>query len=113
MERKERRILDLWIILIFIGNGFALASVALIRNIWSLIITFGIIAFDLYWYYMRRIKKKKPRYPLATPEGKTDVYFPRTNIPRPVYEDFRKIDEQKRKFAKLNKMLRKKKRNAR
>jgi hypothetical protein len=52
-------------------------------------------------------KKKEPRYPLVPPEGRGDVYLPRTDIPRPVYEDFRKIEEKKRSFARVRKMVNK------
>jgi hypothetical protein len=52
-------------------------------------------------------KKKEPRYPLVPPEGRVDVYLPRTDIPRPVYEDFRKIEEKKRSFARVRKMVNK------
>ncbi len=110
MKRREKQILDLWIILLLIGNGFALAAAIFVGGVWLVIISLGIIAVDLYWYYVRRVKKKKPQYPMVPPEGKADVYLPRTNIPRPVYADFREAEEKKRRFAKLNKMLRKKKR---
>jgi len=106
VEREEKRILDLWLILVLIGNGFALASVFLVGSFWAVIICLGIIAFDIYWYYIRRVKGRKPRYPLVPPEGKADVYLPRTNIPRPVVADFRELEEKKRKFAKVKKMIR-------
>jgi len=111
--RKEKRILDLWIVLLLIGNGFALAAAIFVGGVWSVMISLGVITVDLYWYYVRRVKKRKPRYPLVPPEGKADVYLPRTNIPRPVHADFREMEEKKRRFAKLNKMLRKKKRKRR
>jgi len=111
--RKEKRILDLWVVLLLIGNGFALAAAIFVGGVWSVMISLGVIAVDLYWYYVRRVKKRKPRYPLVPPEGKADVYLPRTNIPRPVHADFREMEEKKRRFAKLNKMLRKKKRKRR
>jgi len=58
---------------------------------------------------LRSRKKKKPQYPLVPPEGKGDTYLPRTDIPRPIYADFREIREKKRKFEKIKKMARKKK----
>ena len=45
---------------------------------------------------------------MAPPEGKMDIYFPRTNIPRPIHEDFRRMQEKKRKLDKIKKMRRKK-----
>ncbi len=64
----------------------------------------------IYFYFARHFKKKKLRYPLVPPEGKADVYSPRTDIPRPIYADMRRAKEQRRKFAKLDKLRRKKKR---
>jgi len=54
----------------------------------------------------QEINKRQAALPLVPPEGRTDWYLPTTDIPRPVIEDYRKIEEKKRKFSKLNKMLR-------
>jgi hypothetical protein len=62
-----------------------------------------------YFYYITHFRKEKLRYPLVPPEGKGDVYLPRTDIPRPIHEDMRHAREQRRKFAKLDKLRRKKK----
>jgi len=43
------------------------------------------------------------------PEGKTDIYFPRTDIPRPVHADFRRMQEKKQKLAKIKRKMRRKK----
>jgi hypothetical protein len=67
------------------------------------------LEFLTYVVFIRRFRKDKVRYPLVPPEGKGDVYFPRTKIPRPIYEDMRRAREQRRKFAKLDKLRRKKK----
>jgi hypothetical protein len=45
---------------------------------------------------------------LVPPEGKQDMYLPRTDIPRPVFEDFRKMKEKKQRLAKLRRMVQKK-----
>jgi len=63
----------------------------------------------IYFYFIRHFRKEKLRYPLVPPEGKGDVYLPRTDIPRPIYEDMRRAREQRRKFAKLDKLRRRKK----
>lgn len=68
------------------------------------------IQVSLYVYYITHFRKEKLRYPLVPPGGKGDVYLPRTDIPRPIYEDMRRAKEQGRKFAKLDKLRRKKKR---
>ena len=66
-------------------DGCAIASVIisvfLIPNFWGVIISSSFVAFSFYWYYVRHVKKKKPRYALVSPEGKADFYLPRTNIP--------------------------------
>jgi len=59
----------------------------------------------MYWFYVRYYKKKKPRYPIVPPEGKADIYS-RANIPRPIHEDFRRMQEKKKRFAKLDKLKR-------
>ena len=45
---------------------------------------------------------------MVPPEGRGDVYLPRTDIPRPIHEDFRRIEEKKRRLEKIRKMTRKK-----
>ncbi|MBX5320574.1 MAG: hypothetical protein ACQXXG_01120 [Candidatus Bathyarchaeia archaeon] len=57
-----------------------------------------------YLNYRFVYKKEKAKYPLAPPEGRMDVYFPRTNIPRPIYEDVRKYPEA---FGKRKKSVEK------
>jgi hypothetical protein len=70
---------------------------------------FYIIGFLII--YNRFWRGKKPKYPLTYPSGEPDIYFPRTNIPRPIYADARnysktpsvlekqKIDDEKGKNA--------------
>jgi hypothetical protein len=43
------------------------------------------------------------------PDGKGDMYLPRTNIPRSLYADFREMREKKRKFEKMRRMMRRRK----
>lgn len=73
----------------------------------GLLIVLAICFTALYadWFYVRYYKKKKPRYPIVPPEGKSDIYS-RANIPRPIYEDFRRMQEKKKRFAKLNRLRR-------
>jgi hypothetical protein len=40
-----------------------------------------------YLVYTATYLKLKRKYPLVQPEGQPDIYFPRSNIPRPIYED--------------------------
>lgn len=56
-----------------------------------------------------RKTKKHPKYPLVPPEGKGDIYLPRSDIPRPIFEDFRKMREKKRKFDSIRRLMHKKK----
>lgn len=43
--------------------------------------------FYSYLVYTATYLRSKRNYPLVPPEGRPDIYFPRTNIPRPIYED--------------------------
>lgn len=88
-----------------IATGLAFASAVLLQNIWAVMLCIGAIVFDAYLFHLRFIRERKVQYPLVPPEGKQDMYLPRTDIPRPVIEDFREIEEKKRKFAKVNKMV--------
>jgi hypothetical protein len=45
--------------------------------------------FVTRFLYLRFVKKVKPKYPLVPPGSGQGPYFPRTNIPRPIYKDFR------------------------
>lgn len=62
---------------------------ALTQNIFGIIfagfytLAYGVGALLLY---KRLVKKVKPRYPLSFPGG-VDSYFPRFDIPRPIYLD--------------------------
>lgn len=94
---------------VLVANGLAIASAIILRNIWFVVLVLGIIAFDIYLYFFRFHQKKEPRYPLVPPEGKGDVYLPRTDIPRPIHADFRKMREKRRRFEKIDKLVRKKK----
>jgi len=97
--------------LAFISGAVAFVVALPSEPLWASLIVAAMIAleFFMYFYYVRHYRKEKVRYPLVPPEGRADVYFPRTKIPRPIYEDVRRMQEQKRRFAKLDKLRRKKK----
>jgi hypothetical protein len=65
----------------------------------------------MYYYGLYRFvyKKVEPKYPIVPPEGRMDVYSPRTNIPRLIYEDMQRYPE----FFKHKKMKRWEKMRAR
>jgi hypothetical protein len=66
----------------------------------------------LFLVYRSVYRGAKPKYPMAFPEGKSDIYFPRSNIPRPIYEDVRRHPDffgVKKKVHELTKKMRKKK----
>lgn len=94
---------------IFVVEGLLLVSGILVQSIWMCVIAAGTMAFTLYFFYVRLYQKKEARYPMAPLEGKTDIYFPRTNIPRPIHADMRRMQEKKRRFAKLKKKIRRRK----
>jgi hypothetical protein len=73
--------------------------------------------FMLYCYLLYRFvyNAGRPRYPIVPPEGRTDSYFPRTDIPRPVHEDVRRYPQAfgknirwKKKAKRLEKTRKKK-----
>jgi hypothetical protein len=69
--------------------------------------------FFIYSYLLHRFvyKRAKPKYPIVPPEGRTDIYFPRTDIPRPIHEDVRrypKFFKKKQKSERREKAKRKK-----
>jgi len=94
---------------LFISIAIGFASVILLQNLWAIIIVIAVIGFDLYWFYAGH-NKKKPQYPLVPPEGKSDVYLPRSDIPRPIHADFREMQEKKRKLEKIRRLKSKKER---
>jgi hypothetical protein len=51
----------------------------------------GFYLFASYYLYLRYTRGVKTKYPLASPVK--DIYFPRTNIPRPIYQDYREHPE--------------------
>jgi len=93
--------------LIVFANGLAFTSAILLQNIWMIMIAAGLVIFSLGLYYYLLKNKRRLQYPLVPPEGKPDMYFPRTDIPRPVIEDFRRIEEKRRKFAKVRRTVHK------
>ena len=69
--------------------------------------------FILYCHFIYRsvYKRIRPKYPVIPPEGRTDIYFPRTDIPRPIHEDVRqypKFFRKEKKSERLKKVRRKK-----
>lgn len=56
----------------------------------SLYVVFYVLASC--YLYKRFIKGARPKYPLGIWDP-DDVYFPRFNIPRPIYRDFREHPE--------------------
>ena len=91
-----------------IADGLALAGAILLQSVWAVVVVLGCAAFSLYWFYVWRYEKRQVRYPLVPPEGRGDAYLPRTDIPRPIHEDFRRMQEKKRRLEKLRKMVRRK-----
>ena len=91
-------------VIVILVYALALAGAIAVQSVWALIVTTGLAIFSLYIISNQFKNRRKLRYPLVPPEAKSDMYVPRTNIPRPVIEDFREMEEKKRKFAKLKKM---------
>jgi hypothetical protein len=92
-------------------DAIVLVVVLPLQPVLAQVVFVVIVATQVFicFYYVRHFRKEKLRYPLVPPEGKGDVYSPRSDIPRPIYEDMRHAREQRRKFAKLDKLRRRKK----
>ena len=69
----------------------------------------GGFIFYSYLVYSATYLKVKRKYPLVPPEGRPDIYFPRTNIPRPIYEDAQRARERAKLFKKKKQSERAKK----
>jgi len=72
------------------------------------VLFFGGFVLYSYLAYIATYSKLKQKYPLVPPEGRPDIYFPRTNIPRPIYEDAQRARERARFFKKKKQRTRKK-----
>jgi len=99
-----------WFVLILVAiiDALLLGVFIIRQEFWATAVMLGITVVTLvFWFYSMRQRKRRVQYPIVPPEGKPDIYFPRTKIPRPIHEDFRKMDERKRKLKKLRKMTRK------
>jgi hypothetical protein len=103
--RHKRIIRQVGLISLLCANVLGVAVLLLFPNLWTALFLLSAIIFDIYALSVGSARKKKMQYPLVPPEGKPDWYLPLTNIPRPVTEDFRKIEEKKRKFAKIRKIV--------
>jgi hypothetical protein len=99
------------LVLVLLVNMFAMVSAFLLQSILAVLVISGVFVLDLCLYYLRAVKKRRVRYPLVPPEGRGDAYLPRSNIPRPVVEDFRRLHEKQKKFKKLREMMRRRKRD--
>ena len=109
MSLRKKLVVIVGIFAVFVVEGLWFLIGFLTRSIWTCMIASGIVAFTIYFLYVRLFQKKEARYPLVPPEGKADIYFPRTNIPRPIHADFRKMQEKKQKIANMKKKMRHKK----
>jgi hypothetical protein len=71
------------------------------------------VCFLLYCYLLYHFvyKREKPRYPMVPPQGQMDIYYPRTNIPRPIYEDLQRYPEffrkKRRKYERTRRVKKK------
>jgi Ca2+/Na+ antiporter len=111
-----RRKVKFWLLLLLgicIFMPFIILSIIVQLFLYAL--TF-LASFTMYCLFLYRFvhKGKKPKYPVVPPEGRTDIYFPRTDIPRPIHEDTRRYPkffkiEKKRRYKR--KEMEKKRRN--
>jgi hypothetical protein len=104
---KSKSTREIGVAIILVGNGVALLIGLLLQSLLGIVLILGTAAFDVYWFYWSSKHKRRQRYPLVPPEGKGDVYLPRTDIPRPIHQDLRLMDEKKKTFAKIDRWRRK------
>lgn len=83
----------------------------LAQNFFWSIIYLGVFLAYCYFLYYFVYKRAKTKYPIVPPEGRMDAYFPRTDIPRPIYEDADQYPEffKKKKSRKYQRTKRVKK----
>jgi len=102
---SRKRTLQAWFILQLVAAGVIMTAAIVLQSIGLMLLAWSMVAFDLYWFYTRYHKKVKPKYPMAPPDAKpVDVYFPRTDIPRPIHEDVRRMHEEKQTLEKVRKL---------
>ncbi|MCJ7608160.1 hypothetical protein MUP00_00620 [Candidatus Bathyarchaeota archaeon] len=97
MGLGERLALKASLSLILFTGGIAIAVGLLTQNVPVALLGSGIIFLGLYWFYVRFYRKRKPAHPFGPPDGKPDIYFPRSDIPRPLYEDMWRMQDEKRR----------------
>jgi hypothetical protein len=93
----EKRVLKVSLVVFLFFGGVVLTSAFLVQSIPLVLLISALMSIGLYWFYIRYVRKKKPQHPFGPPDGKPDIYFPRSDIPRPLYEDMRKMKEEERK----------------
>jgi len=98
---KKAKFWLLFLLGIFIYMPFFFFSI-MVQMPLAVVLFFG--GFLVYCYGLYRFiqKKVEPKYPAVPPEGRMDIYSPRTNIPRPIHEDVRRYPH----FFKRKKMKR-------
>ena len=79
------------ILTVLLGSQVALS--ALVGNYLWTIVSGGTYLLFSAILYVTYVAKRKKQYPQVLLEGYDDIYFPRTNIPRPLYRDIRKHQE--------------------
>lgn len=109
--RKKVKFWMLFLLGVSIYAPFLLFSL-MIRHIMNIILFTACFLFYNYGIYHFVWKKVQPKYPMVPPEGRVDVYFPRTNIPRPIHEDVRRYPvffkkKVKKKYERTKKIKKK------
>lgn len=72
----------------------------LTRAYQEIVLVSACFVFYSYLVYTATYTRLKRKYPMVPPEGRPDIYFPRTNIPRPIYEDAQRARERAKFFKK-------------
>ena len=72
-------------------------SILVGNYIWTIISGSEYVLFSAI-LYATYVGKRKKQYPQVLLDGYDDIYFPRTNIPRPIYRDIRKHQKYFEKY---------------
>jgi Ca2+/Na+ antiporter len=95
---------------IFGFTPFLLLYIRVQMFLYAILFFLGFLAYCIFLYRFV-YKKVKPKYPLVPPEGRMDIYFPRTDIPRPLYEDMQRYPEffkrKKRRYDRTRRVKKK------
>jgi len=108
--RKKAKFWIFFLLGICIYLPFLFLSI-IVEMLLAVLLFFGCFLIYCYSIYRSVYKRVEPKYPAVPPEGRMDIYSPRTNIPRPIYEDMQRYPEffkrKKKKYERARRVKKK------